>query len=371
MTTFKLLVEAVLKITQSVSFEVTPLRQMSIRYWPKANAIRRQTRFRCGVLFVALWMTVAGDAFAQPTDSPADTSGIQIQGGQTTPSDVYARLEFLNRCLDRLMVAQQLPETEPPYHGETKLGPLHVYQMVLACCNQVQQLSDNVGVLAIPTLSARPREYEPRDVLFLVDLMVDSVLRIAAKLNVNDLPAAGSTVAGKTPTDVFLLATDAFGKLHLLCGYDELSTDDAFAEMVRVHADVKSILQQADPECRYRVDVPVSDEILEVSDIYKKCLDVRRLLNLHRVALGQPEVPLPKALPDDQISTYDVFVQTQIMIAELTFLKLQTKTVSSTPLAIPVDRTKASSDVYQEASLIEYLLRQVRTGADTGFQANQ
>jgi len=315
-------------------------------------------------------MAVSHQTHAQETNAAAKAS-LDAFPDEISPSHVYARLELLDRCLDKLVATRNTAMPESPLPIETQLGPHHVYQMVLACTNRVQQLDDQTGVLAVPTLSARPTIYAPRDVRFVVDLMLDSVQRIARTLEVEDLPADEHPVSGKTPTDVFALATTVFVKLNKLCGIDEISPSEVYAEMVRGTEDVRSILRQADPESRYRVDAPPSEDGLEPSDVFKKCLEIRHLLNTHRRALGKPAVPVPDAPLDQQIRPRDVFVQSQIIIADLNFLKLHTNTVSSTPLAVPVRGAKVPSDVHQQASMVEYLLRQVNTGAETVLEAKK
>ena len=281
-----------------------------------------------------------------------------------TPSDVYARMDLLERTLDRLMTELNTNVPATPRLIEPQLGPLHVYQMVLACTARMQEFDEKQGVLAVPTLSVKPKEYAPRDVRFVVDLMLESVRRNATKLNIEDLPDQEQQISGKTPTDVFAKATAVYMKLSALCGHDEVSFNDVYIQMERATEDVRSILRQADEESRYRVDAPPSPTGLDTHDVIVKCLAIRRLLNEHRVALGQAEVPVPEVENSDQFEPRDVFFQTQIIIAELNKLKSHTNTVSSTPLPIPVSRTKVPSDVHEQASLVEYLLRQVNTGRE-------
>jgi len=319
----------------------------------------------CCLIVLSLLTSIfqSPSVFAQETNSPdGQPSSEQFPDG-ITPSDVFARLDLLDRCLDRLLTARSKSAPEIPPKMETKLGPLHVYQMVLACAMRAQELSDQVGVLAVPTLSAKPRYYAPRDVLMVGDLILDAVRRVATKLEIQDLPADETTAPGKSPTDVFGQAVSVFLKLNTLCGNDDIPPNAVYAEMVRAGDDVRSVLRQADPESRYRVDSPRSEPGQIPADVFDKCVEIRQLLNKYRLAAGEPAVPLPSSPSDYEVRPRDVFLQTQIIIAELNFLKLHTNTISSTPLAVPVASTKAPTDVHEQASLIEYLLGQVEVGA--------
>ena len=72
--------------------------------------------------------------------------------------------------------------------------------------------------------------------------------------------------------------------------------------------------------------------------------------------------PLPD-LAAEGIRPRDVFFQTQILIAELNLIKLRLETVSSTPLAIKAPDDTTPTDVYQQALLVEHLVKQFQSGA--------
>lgn len=300
---------------------------------------------------------------AQSTTSAAQGAGESFPDG-ISPSDVFARMDLVNRCLDRLLDERNITAPALPPQMETQLGPLHVYQMVLACSVRVQELGDQAGVLAVPTLSAKPRLYAPRDVLYVTDLMLEGLRRVAATFEIEDLPTDEASFSDMSPTDVFNQASSVFLKLNALCGYDDISPSEVYAEMVRIADDVRSVLRQADSESRYRVDAPPSEPGKIPADVFNKCLDIRTSMNKHRLDAGLPEVPLATAPGDYEIRPRDVFFQTQIIIAELNLLKLHTGTISSTPLAIPVKSAKDPMEVHEQASLIEYLLGQVNIDAE-------
>ena len=317
-------------------------------------------------LFVAVCCLAANGLSGQETTRADGATNESFPDG-VTPSDVFVRVDLLDRYLDRVLETRGTPPPEPLQTDEQQLGPMHVYQLMLACASRSQELDDQVGVLAVPTLSAKPRHYDPRDVRFVVDLMIDSTERVAKKLAVSALPTAADPVSGKTPTDVFNRGTSVLLKFNALCGYDEISPNEVFAEMVRVTEDTRSILRQADPESRYSIAAPDSAPGLDPVDVYKKCLSIRRVINKHRLALGVAATRLPADPADDSVEPRSVFVQTQIILAELNHLKLLTGTTSSTPLAVPVRKTTLPSDVYRQANLVEHLLLQINSGADVGL----
>jgi hypothetical protein len=279
-----------------------------------------------------------------------------------SPSHVYARIDLLDRSLDALLEAQtiELKEAVFPKAVEQDLEPMHVYQAVLICTWRLQQLDDlpEVDIKPIPTISADPRVYYPRDVFFIVDLMLNNVRAIGAKIGV-DMPADEMPSVDKTPTDVFNRAVRVFVKLNALCGYKDLEPSEVFAQMVRGVEDVKSMLRQADPAARYRIDKPSTEPNRTPGDVFEMCLSIRKQINLMRQAFDMETVPVPQMSVREGIRPFDVFFQTQIIIAELNLLKKPLKTKSNSPLPVPVTG-KTPTRVHEQATMILHLLEQVK-----------
>lgn len=281
-----------------------------------------------------------------------------------SPSHVFSKIDRLDRSLDQLLTARGVPAQTFPAEVEKGLKPMHVYQAVLSCSNRLQELDDQLKVFAVPTITVRPTEYSPRDVFFVVITMLDNVERIAKKINAKEPPTDEVTATDKTPTDVFGIAIRVFVKLNALSGHDELRPAEVYEQMVRGVEDVKSILRQNDPACRYRIDKPASQPDRKPADVFQKCLEIRSLINRHRTKLDMPTIPVPDP-PEYEVRPRDVFLQTQIIIAELNLLKMRLNTVSTTPLPVPVSADTTPTDVHGQATMIEYLLNQVGLVADS------
>jgi hypothetical protein len=316
------------------------------------------------VLLTTLFAVCAsplGDVWAQHDPKPILASEQRSETGVTS-SQVFARINQLSRKLDILLEWRELDRPVNPVVGEFGLSPVHVYQLMLTNVSRAQELGDRSGVLHLPTLVASPRNYTSRDVLFLTDMVIDHVDRIATSLGAHDLPHLDIIVSKKTPTQVFNQCINVLGQLNALCDKQQISASEVYAEMVRADADVRSILEQSDPFCRYRINAPQTEPERTPSDVLIKCFDIRRAINHLRAGLGMPRIAVPTLAASAPITPMTPFVQTQIIIAELNALKVRMGTISSTPLAIPV-ASKTPTDVHAEAGLIEYLLTQVTTGS--------
>lgn len=311
--------------------------------------------------------------------SATDADGI-------SPTHVYAKAELLNRSLDRLIEVwnekklsssavhnPELPsENEDiglPQDIESELRPMHVYQAMLICTWRLQDLDDHeaLKIRPIPTMSSQPRKYYPRDVFTLVTMMLENVHRMAKELKIADMPVETKPDGEKTPTDVFYQGVKAFMKLNALYGRDDLKPSEVFSQMVRAAEDARNILRQDDPACRYRIDRPENTEERKPSDVFEKCLEIRQLIKQHCEALGIDVTPVPEP-PEGKINPRDVYFQTQIIIAELNLIKYRVRTNSSTPLTIEVSDDTTPTDVFQQALMVEHLVRQIKSGAGISIE---
>ncbi len=277
-----------------------------------------------------------------------------------SPSDVYATVDRLNRSVDVLLAAKQIPLPPPQRSLESGLGPFHAYQLQLACIEKLHAFQRNTGMRPIPLVVSTPMKYFPADVKKVADLMLAEVRKVASTWNVEGLPDGVNKVSGKTPTDVVKATLNLFAKLSALGGLTKISPSEVYAQITRAVVDGESILKQIDPASRYLVDAPVSEPGKTPADAFARCLELRREINKLREGLGLNTTPVPRITAGQQLQPADVFMQTQIIIAELNLLKMNTDTVSSTPLAIPV-QGKTATDVHQQVAFLQYLIPQVRS----------
>ena len=81
---------------------------------------------------------------------------------EVTPSHVYARLARFESGLDRLLEHGGVETVELPRERELDLGPLHAYQMVVACTNETVMLfhaktGHRIGEFEVPRTGAVDR----------------------------------------------------------------------------------------------------------------------------------------------------------------------------------------------------------------------
>lgn len=313
------------------------------------NALISKLQWRiflaCGCLMMALALL------------PAFGPGL-ADAAEVSPSDVYSVLDRVDLCADVLLEHTGVKTFQRPQLREKGLQPMHVYQMGVATVDLFIECQNQKQIRPMPKVVSTPSAYIPEDVKMLVDLLASHLERTLTRMSVETFPTDIRLFQGKVPTDVFDLFLSLYAKFSALAGRKQIKPNQVYAEMARGVADVKSILGQIDPARRYRIDAPKSPDGIASAEVFKICLDIRNHINEIRKSYDMEIIPVPEVESGAEPHPADVFIQTQIIIAELNLLKMRTGTVSATPLAVPVI-DKTPSDVHQEAALLRYLMAQI------------
>lgn len=277
-----------------------------------------------------------------------------------TPSDVFGVMDLASRSLDVILMARGITDRQETDLSETGLRPMHVYQMTVACIDTIIRFQIKEGISSAPQVVTAPRSYTPGEVKILADMLLTQIRKIGDELDITGLPEDKHEFYHKIPTDVFMKAVSIFHKMSALNGLDNITPNQVFPQMVRAVSDVKSLLAHIDPAQRFRIDAPDDAHFEEITPnhVFKECLTVREDINKLRKHLRLREIPVPDFQEDRKLHPADVFIQTQIIIAELNLIKMTTGTISATPLPIPVSG-KTSRDVDTELMMARYLLTQV------------
>ncbi len=273
-----------------------------------------------------------------------------------SPDDVCAAIDLVNRSIDAVLAARNLPLPAEPISHERGLGLEHVYQLHMACLEQLHEIEAQRQIGRIPPLAAaRPGAATADDLVALSKLMHDELKRPAWILWVVKLPEERAGFADKTADDAFVEALRLYVKINALADKRQVTADEVYAQLTRCVADAKAVLQHIDEAHRYRIDAPASQTSKQAAEVYGQCLTIRGTLGRISQELSRPATPVPStsfAARGD-----DAFVQTQIVLAELNRLKLALGATANTPLAVRSEG-KTWTDAYDQAVLVNYLLAQ-------------
>jgi hypothetical protein len=281
--------------------------------------------------------------------------------GKPTPSaatlaDVCAAIDLLNRSIDQVLAARNLPLPAEPICHERGLRLEHVYQLHMACLEQLHEIEAQRQIGRIPPLaSAQPGASTADDVVALSKLMHNELKRPAWILWIVKLPEERAAFEDKTADDVFLEALRLYVKMNALADKRQVTADEVYAQLTRCVADAKAVLQHLDSAHRYRIDAPAAQAGKQAADAYAQCLIVRGTLQRISQEINRPTTPVPTT--GFPAAGEDAFVQTQIVLAELNRLKLGIGVTASAPLAIRTEG-KSWTDAYNQAVFVNYLLAQ-------------
>ena len=273
-----------------------------------------------------------------------------------TESDVCAAIDLVNRSVDQVLAARNVPPPPEPIGREHGLRLEHVYQLHMACLEQLHQIEADRQIGRIPPLaSSRPGAPTADDVVALSKLTHDELKRPAWILWVVKLPEERAGLSGRTADDAFLEALRLYVKMNALADHRQVTADEACAQLTRCVADAKAVLQHLDHAHRYRIDAPPTSGTKQTGDLYRQCLVVRGTLRDIARELNRTATPLPDA--SFPATGEDAFVQTQIVLTELNRLKLTMGVSDNTPLAVRSEG-KTWTDAYNQAVFLNYLLAQ-------------
>ncbi|MEW4451348.1 hypothetical protein AB1L30_01560 [Bremerella sp. JC817] len=305
----------------------------------------------------------------------------ETPGRPLTPSDVYAGLELIQRKLDVLSTKMELNRDDliEIKAREQQVKPMHIYQLHLTCLDQLRTFERQQGVVAVPLIIASPVDYKPGDVYQLTSLLANRLDQFAAEKGYGPLPSDLRPVDGKTPTDVYEMIVPVFCRLLALNKIQKLTPNDVYAQIIRARIDAQAIVshmaqqhsnsftEQRHLQARafglsgdgnhLQLD---NSAIRTPQDAFDACLNARATVNQIWKSQGRTGMPLPKRAAGEKIIPADVFLQTQILIAELNLLKYTTGTTAPTP-PTNVFSGKTPAKVYNEACWASYILEALTT----------
>jgi hypothetical protein len=268
-----------------------------------------------------------------------------------TPNHVYAVMDQVERTVDVLVASQDRSSGPVPRCLETGVQPIHVYQMAIACTNRTIEL--NAGTRFV---SVAPTTYFPKDVKRLGEQMLGNLQSWASSNGVTGLPQNRHEYTGKMPSDVFERCVSIFAKCGVLIGRPNVTANEVYSQMAAAAADATAIL--ACTETQVDAEGPTPEPGRKPADVFKEALACRRQLNRVRVQLDLPPVPVPKLDGGYRIRPADVYVQGQIIRAELNIIKTTTN-CSTEPARTSSVTGKTPADVWGQVGLVHHLTAQM------------
>ena len=290
-----------------------------------------------------------------------------------TPNDVFSKVSFANILADRILVQKDIKNIQLPKSHETAAKPMHVYELHSSILSELHKYAITHGRRPPPLAISTPIQYTPTDVFYLTELVVRN-LRDIYQDDGGKIDFQPQKFSAKRPADVYQILFELYYKLNRLNGRPKVSPNQVYAHIFRAKEDLQYSLLTLSKRLEESEEnkkillvsaiygmhpdgtlMPPGEEGKRPADVLRKVFQIREKLNQLRQHSNLNTIVIPSLKEYAEVKPIDVFLQVQFVIAELNLLKMPMDITTATNRPKPVT-DKVPSDVFHEASHIEYML---------------
>lgn len=295
-----------------------------------------------------------------------------------SPTHVYNLTNKLNAYADALIKKKRIEVWQKlPKDIEHSIRPMVVFQLVIATVEMFHNYELKEGMRPIPIITSSPIKYFPADIKYVVELLIGRMKAIAKveKIYHVSIPRPKSGV--RTPFDVYHDLLRFYMKMAALNGFSAITSNHNFAQMHRAEEEMESVIIHAATSLKSAIDrrllvsstigmhptgprLPQAQHDAAPKDIFEASLKARILLNKILKKHALRPIPVPVYNSERKFSSIDVFIQSQVIIAELSELKRILGVAESSPVTKHTDGKKPT-DVLQQVLSLNYMLERYRT----------
>ncbi len=304
--------------------------------------------------FIQLWVTIILlGGFVSPA-----------HGAKSSMDEVYSVLDLTNRAMDVLLAKSKgIDKVASPRLKETGLQPVHVYQLQVSNLDLIRQLEIKFTMVPAPMVVLPPGLYKTADVQHVTAMLLAEVRRLAIQINIWGLPKKKRAFTSKSASDAFVLAAEIRTKLLLLGGLALPGSSKFATELGRAVADMEAVLGVVDPKKRYRV-IPEPSSVSTLAKMYPLVLQLRSEFNGLRRFFKMTQVRVPKPAAKFVANGTDMYLQSQIILADLNQLKWQAGSNAITPRGKVISGTGSQvAEAARQLSLLSLLVSQLQSVA--------
>lgn len=276
------------------------------------------------------------------------------QAATTTYADVYQITDLTVRGVDIILrKSKGVNQAAIPKWAEKQMGPFQVYQLQVACLDEIRRMETAFKMTPHPHIIASPSPLNEKHLYKLSTILLAEIRRIAIHLNIWGLPKQQRSFSEKTVHDVCTETVALYLKLRALGGRKTISVKEVSGQFGRAVADLKILLNHIDPARRYQDTFPQINQ-QEISQNYSSCRNIRQELNGVRTLYKLPPLPVPPATKQPSIT--QLFIQSQIILGELN----QIKTVNNIPDPSPTIISQTTLSICDQINTLHGLIKQIK-----------
>ena len=323
-------------------------------------SMSRIAALRCSRFLLLALLAAAVPCWAQEpglenrpseADAPLDQARATLE-----PSDVHARLMFLQSELDQIRFEMGKPELTPLELDIADVAPREVYFQAETLFRKANRLSFEHTREVSEAPPEPARTIAPTDVMVVVEASIDRITHVKRHLGITQSSVQQPPDRSKTPTDVFRAIAATNRQLNLLLDqpfspaevYEQLTLAIGYTARLRTQFSGDRI---PDTPPFIRGKLPI--------DVYRKLVDCFGIIQ--QIA-AHSELPMLNfnALEgiDREVTPSDVYDIATLLVSELAYLWSQLEdTAPPRPAYYP--GRKFPSHVYQRAGLLERQLAEL------------
>lgn len=303
--------------------------------------------------FIQLWVAIL---LLTGLVSPA-------QGNRANMDGVYTVLDLTNRAMDVLLVKSKgIKQVKSPRLADQALTANQVYQLAVSNLQLLRRLQRKFTMVPTPLVVAPPMAVTNADIGLLATMLLAEVRRLAIQINIWGLPDQKRTFHHTSARESFVILAQIRAKLLVLGGLPSPQASTLALEFSRGATAITDLLTTIDPAQRYQI-TPPSPTVKSLGDLYPMTLQVRRQLNDARHLLKIAPVKRLQFAPLKQPTGMEIYLQSQIILADLNQLKLAAGCRALTPLGQP-EKGADLQEAARQLSRLTLLLPQLRLVKD-------
>jgi hypothetical protein len=276
-----------------------------------------------------------------------------------SPSDVFIQAQIIEREAE--LIKQHLGVTQQPPALQIKipLQPRHVWQTSYFILTKINVFRRQQGLPVNTANSVEPvLELDPAMVYEQTQRILTEIRILKTRLGIKGQVAQPEPVSGKRPIDVFNKLNVISAQWDALNG-EEISPSYVFAEVLRIFADINTILQTQ------RIEDPTyppgKQQHAQTQDSLNAAYElVQEVQRLQRDA-GIKQTDLSVFRRPDEAQSADVFNMVGMGLAELQTIKAYLGLSQALTPPAGFYRDKTPADVHQLLRWVTYKLRLVRS----------
>jgi hypothetical protein len=274
----------------------------------------------------------------------------QFGNAATTYDDVYQITDLSNRGMD-VILRKSKGAKQPllPKWQETSLNRYHVYQLQVACLDEIRRMQSTFKMTPYPHIIVSPGSLSEKNLYRLSTIILTEIRRIAIHLNIWGLPKQKRSFSGEKANDIFEETVALYLKLRVLGGRENMPETEVSAEFGRTVADLKILLNSIDPARRYHDVFPPTPK-QNTNQSFASCLAIRKEFNGIRSFYKLRKIAPPK--PNKKTSQAELYLQSQIILGEINQIKTAIKATQPAP---PVPEPATENLASQLTTLIKLI----------------